>query len=240
MKYKYKPNSKLEHFGLRVYLALVENFPQTFFVGGMVRDLLLKRKIWDIDIATSAKPNEVINFLKINHIPFNDINIKFGVITAIKNKYKIEIASFRKETYGLTRYPKVKFTKSLSKDALRRDFTINSLYLSIKKQEIIDPFQGIKDIKLKQLRFIGSSFKKITKDPLRIIRALRFALQLNFRIEKHSWLAIKNNFTLIKKLTEKKKISEVNKLKSSKIKNLLKNIISCKKPLDSIEKKFYH
>ena len=83
-----------------MYLALVENFPQTFFVGGMVRDLLLKRKIWDIDIATSAKPNEVINFLKINHIPFNDINIKFGVITAIKNKYKIEIASFRKETYG--------------------------------------------------------------------------------------------------------------------------------------------
>lgn len=240
MKYAYKPKSNYEKFGIKIYNLLVENFPQTFFVGGMVRDLLLNKKIIDIDISTSALPNEVAFLLNKNKIKYSDIYKKFGTILAISNNFKIEITSFRKELYFSSRYPKIKFVKNLKSDAFRRDFTINSLYLSVKNKEIIDPFKGIEDIKLKRLCLIGNKIKKISNDPLRIIRALRLALHLNFKLEESSWLLIKNNLFLINTITHKKINTEINKLKKLKNKILLKKIIYEEKSLDSVNKKFYY
>src|SRR5258708_33190499 len=91
MKINFKPKNNLEKFGWRVYAMLVENFPQTFFVGGTVRDLLLYDNAADIDIATSATPNEVIGILNKNRINFDERGKKFGVITARKKNMPVAI-----------------------------------------------------------------------------------------------------------------------------------------------------
>lgn len=232
MKYKFKPISPLEHFATKVYYLLVENFAQTFFVGGMVRDLLLKRSITDIDMATVAKPEQVIKILSSMKMDSTDANKKFGVITAKQKNLEIEIATFRKDLKGDARYHQVKFINNARQDSKRRDFTINSLYLSLKNNQILDFNKGLGDIKSKLVKFIGQPQKRIQEDPLRIIRALRFALVLNFKLEKETKATIKNNFDLIKTLTRTKIEREINKIKSSKQKNILQKVINSPKLLD--------
>jgi len=239
VKYFFKPKSKLERFGLVVYNALVDNFSETFFVGGMVRDLLLDRPILDIDIATEAKPNEIINTLKENKITFDNSHISFGNIIAIKSRQKIEITTLRQDLESSSRYPKIKFIKSAKADSQRRDFTINALYLSLKKQKIFDFNKGLKDLEKKTVRFIGYPLKRIGQDPLRILRAIRFCLALNFKIEKNSWLAIKNNFSEINSLSQNRIFGEVKKIHTSRQKKLFLNILKDQKSLDKFLKKSY-
>jgi tRNA nucleotidyltransferase (CCA-adding enzyme) len=225
-------SSDLLKFGSEVYSLLVENFPQTFFVGGAVRDAILNKKISDIDICTSAKPSEVVGLLKKNGIKATDIYKNFGVIIAKKNALEIEIATFRKDSYKNSRYPSVEFVDNPNSDSKRRDFTINSLYLSTKTCLITDFHNGFRDIKKREIRFIGIPKKKITEDPLRIIRALRFAMTLNFKIEKKSFIAIKNNFNLIESITQSRLKAELEKIKNKKIKKYIKNIAEGKIMLD--------
>ena len=221
MKPSFKPKTKLEKFGLEILNLLVENFSQSYFVGGMVRDLLTHHNIKDIDIATEAVPEEVMNILKQNHIKYDSKYKNFGIILPKRNKLTLEIATFRKESYKNTRYPKIDFTKSIKTDSKRRDFTINSLYFK-PNFNIIDYYKGLNDLKTKTIRFIGSPSLKIKQDSLRIVRALRFSLDLKFKIEKNSKNAIEKNFLLIKNLTETKLKKEIAK---SKNKTKLKKII---------------
>ena len=232
MRINYKPTSDLEKFGVQVYSALVENFPQTFFVGGMVRDLLLKRKITDIDIATEAKPEQMVEELSLAKIAWVDANKKFGSIMAKQGSLQVEITTFRKDLKSQNRYPKVSFLKSPKPDSLRRDFTINSLYLNPKTKAILDFQNGLKDLKLRRIKFIGRPSVKITEDPLRILRALRFALVLNFNLEKNAKQAIKNKFYLVKRLTKTKIEKEINKIKTAHEKNILEKVINSPKLLD--------
>ncbi len=231
-KFIHKPKSELEKFGVKVYHALVENFSQTFFVGGMVRDLLLKRKIVDIDIATAAKPEQVTKILSLMGIDYTDANKKFGVITAQQKNLKVGITTFRKDLEGDSRYHEVRFISNARQDSKRRDFTINALYLSLKNSRLLDFNNGLSDIKNKLVRFIGGDEKRIQEDPLRIIRALRFCLILNFKLENKTKAAMKNNFELIKSLTKTKISKEKDKIKSSKQKNILKKVINSPKTLD--------
>jgi tRNA nucleotidyltransferase/poly(A) polymerase len=221
----YKPKSKLEKFGEKVFNLLVDNFPQTFYVGGMVRDLLLGKKVTDIDIATSAAPARVVKILSDNNIIHDDSHIRFGVVVAKSGNIKIEIATFRKDLKSSGRYPKVAFVTSLKIDSHRRDFTINALYLSPKSGQILDFHKGLADIKLQKLKFIGNPEKRIKEDPLRIIRALRFARVLNFTIDSHARKAIKKNFYLVKTLTKSRLENELKKLKNRSDKNFVKNAI---------------
>jgi tRNA nucleotidyltransferase/poly(A) polymerase len=232
MKYIFKPKTKLEKFGAKIYFLLVENFSQTFFVGGAVRDLLLNKKVTDIDIATSATPDEVVKILNQNHINYTSTHKKFGAITAQSNSLSIEITTLRKDLKGDSRYPKVNFIKNAKQDSQRRDFTINSLYLSLKLNAILDFQKGLVDLKKRQLKFIGSPVKRIHEDPLRIIRALRFQLVLKLNFEKETYKAIKNNFILIDKISNLRIQKEILKIKNKSEQNILKSILINPKLLD--------
>jgi len=226
MRYNYIPKNELEKFGEKVYNLLVENFPQTFFVGGMVRDLLLERRIVDIDIATSATPKQITTILDSNKVQFNDQYKHFGNVIAHDSKMSVEITSFREDLRGDNRYHKIRFVGSPKIDSQRRDFAVNSLYLQLNNKEILDFQGGLNDIQKKQIRFIGDAKKRILQDPLRIVRALRFALVLNFKLESKTKLAIKNNFSEVKNLTKSKIEKEFLKIKNEGQKNILKKVIN--------------
>lgn len=174
-----------------------KNF-QAFVVGGCVRDLLRGTEPNDWDIATSAKPEEME---KIFPKSFN-IN-KFGTITVLTDSKKdnlkeIEITTFRtEEKYTDKRHPdKVSWAKTIEEDLARRDFTINAIALG-KDGNFIDPFNGQKDLKDKTIRAVGKAEERFQEDALRLMRAVRFATTLGFKIERKTFLAVKKNAKLL-------------------------------------------
>ncbi len=225
-------NTKLGIFSAQVYFLLVENFPQTYFVGGIVRNVILKKKISDVDIATSATPEKIIGLLKTHGVETSDTNKNFGSIVARRGSHTVEITTFRKDYHTKSRYPKVEFIKSSKVDSKRRDFTINALYLSPKTGKIFDYNGGIADVKKRLIRFIGHPKKRIEEDPLRIVRALRFALILKFKLELKTKAAIKNNLYLTKNLSKNKLEKEINKIQNRNQKNILKKVINSPNLLD--------
>ena len=146
------------------------------FVGGIVRDLLLGKdieEIKDIDIATDLLPEETIELMQEIGIKAIPTGLKYGTVTCIYKHYRFEITTLRKEIYDYqNRKPLVKFTKSWQKDAKRRDFTINALYLDF-KGELYDYFSGFVDLNANIVRFIGDTDERIIEDPLRIMRYFR-------------------------------------------------------------------
>lgn len=232
MKLNYKPKSNLEKFGDKVFNLLVDNFPQTFYVGGMVRDLLLLRRITDVDITTKATPDEVIKILTNAGICVETKHRQFGVVVAKKLNYLVEIATFRKDSYNKNRYPKITFAATPKQDSRRRDFTVNALYLSPKAGKILDFHRGLKDLKLKDLKFIGNPEKRIHEDPLRIIRAMRFAKILNFKLNIEAEKAIKNNSYLIQTLTNSRIKNEIKKIKKQNHKKFILKELGKQKMLD--------
>jgi len=237
MKYKFEPKSDLEKFGLKVHNLLVENFPRTFFVGGMVRDMLLGREVTDIDIATEAVPTQVVKTLRDNSIVCDDSNQMFGNLIARSGKLSIEITTLRKDLESTNRYPQVEFIKDPKIDSQRRDFTINALYFRPNTREILDFHNGLKDLKDGKIRFIGDPETRIKEDPLRVIRALRFALVLDFEIKNKTLQAIQNNFDAIKLLTKSRVRTEIKKIETDAQRKKLEEVIDSKKSLDSILKK---
>lgn len=232
MKFTYRPKSKLEKFGVKVYNSLVDNFPRTFFVGGMVRDLLLGREVRDIDLATEAMPEQVARILQAHGIETENQYQKLGIVIAPFLGANLSITTYRVDIYRDNRYPKVIFTADIKEDAKRRDFTINSLYLSVKDNKILDFCNGLGDLNNRLIRFIGDPDKRIKEDPLRILRAIRFVLVLNFKLEKNSHDSIMGNFELIESLTESRKQKEIDKTVSETYKNEMKNILNDKTLLD--------
>ena len=232
MKYIYKPKTKYEKFGLSVYKILVENFSSSFFVGGIVRDILLKKIVTDIDIASSATPNEVEK-LFVNKNFKIDLSFKnFGVVAIQQKQFTLTISTFRKEKYVGSRFPKVVYVKTPKQDAQRRDFTINSLYLSVESSQILNFFSGLEDINCKQIRFIGKPEQRIQEDPLRIVRAFRFAVKYNLKFEKNTLLAIEKYFILLQKISKNKINSEIEKLSEKRKQKKLISLLDNKKMLD--------
>lgn len=232
MKFFFKPKTNLEKFGFLIYKSLVENFPKTFFVGGTVRNFLLKKTTSDIDISTEAKPEKIYNILVKNKFKCDLSYKQFGTVIVSKKNYKATITSFRKDIKYKKGYPKIKFVNSPKIDAKRRDFTINALYFSPETNKIIDFYNGITDIKNKKITFIGNTLNKIKEDPLRIIRAIRFALVYNLKIKNNDKKIITSHFKLILNISQTKIKNEVNKINNSKIKNQLLLILQ-KKYLDN-------
>ena len=187
-----------------------ENGFLLFEVGGSVRDSLLGIEVFDYDFATDATPEEMKRFLK----DINDTFAKFGCIKYKGEFGRAEITTFRaEESYDDFRHPKViKFVKSLEIDSKRRDFTINAIYRNY-DGKIFDPTGGVEDLKNKVIRFIGDPEKRIKEDPLRILRAKRFALKLGFEIEPNSLKAMENLSYLLEKLNPEKIKEEERKFK---------------------------
>lgn len=166
---------------------------ELFLVGGYVRSLLLNQCSTDLDFTTNAKPHEIVAIMNSWADNLWEVGIKFGTIALQKNGYKIEITTYRREVYNInSRNPVVKFGTSLQEDLMRRDFTINALALDMFSGELIDIVNGKHDLKVKILRTPISPTISFNEDPLRIMRAARFASQLNFHIEPQTEQAMKN------------------------------------------------
>ncbi len=195
-----------------------KNNQTAFIVGGFVRDLLMKRKApTDIDLVTEG---DGINLAKA---VANDINSKLRV-SVFKNygtamfKFEgldLEFVGARKESYAEdSRKPSVE-TGTLEDDQKRRDFTINALAISLNKEnfgDLIDPFDGVEDIKKKILRTPLEPSQTYSDDPLRMMRAIRFASTLNFKIEENSLNAIKKEVERIKIVSMERIMVEFNKI----------------------------
>lgn len=187
-----------------------ENGFSIFEVGGSVRDSLLGLEVFDFDFATDATPEEIVKFLP----DVNDVFAKYGCIKYKGEFGRAEITTFRvEENYDDFRHPgKINFVKSLNEDYKRRDFTINAIYKDI-NGKIYDPSNGVDDLKNHLIRFIGDPKKRIQEDPLRILRAKRFAKKLNFKIEEKTQKAIDEFSYLLEKLNPQKVIEEEKKNK---------------------------
>ena len=182
------------------------------YVGGCVRKILNKEKFDDIDLATNLKPNEVKQCLKKNNIDFFETGIEHGTITARINEKNFEITSLRKDISTDGRHAVVEFTNEWTKDALRRDFTINSIYAD-KEGNLFDPNDGVKDLENRKVKFIGDPDKRVKEDYLRILRYVRFFL--NYSKEEHNSNVkkiIKQNINGISKLSKERLIDELKKL----------------------------
>lgn len=161
---------------------------QCFLVGGAVRDSIMGFTPKEYDIATNAKPEDVQRIFKYT-IP---TGIKHGTILVILDDMHVEITTFRSDgNYSDGRHPdKVEYTVSIEDDLPRRDLTINAMAYNISDGNLIDMFDGMKDIKNKIIRSVGNPYERFTEDGLRIMRAIRFATRLNFSIEKETFDAI--------------------------------------------------
>lgn len=214
MKLIWKSKTKIDHAGIKAIRLLQANGFQAFWVGGVVRNILLKRESTDIDIATDAIPDEIEKILQSAHIKTKPIGKKFGSILALVDGFQIEITTFRAESrYSDRRHPdRVHFIKEYFNDAKRRDFTINAFYFDSIKKELYDPTNGLKDLKGKLLRFVDDPKKRIDEDALRMLRGVRFATQFGFRIEKNSFAAIKTRAKYIQDISGERIKAELDKI----------------------------
>ena len=182
------------------------------YVGGCIRKVIKKENVDDIDLATNLKPKEVCEVLKDRDINFYETGIEHGTVTAIIDKYKYEITSLRKDIKTDGRHAKVEFSADWKEDAMRRDFSINSIY-SDEKGNLFDPNGGKKDLEEGLINFIGDTESRIKEDYLRILRYIRFFL--NYSKHKHdaeTIKIIKRNIDGISKLSSERLLDEFKKL----------------------------
>jgi len=160
---------------------------EALWAGGCVRDQILGHEALDYDIATNARPEEVMKLFP-KTIP---IGVQFGVVIVLLNNIQYEVATFRAESeYVDGRHPKEVHFCSAKVDALRRDFTINGMFFDPEKEEIIDYVGGQQDLKNKIIRAIGDPFQRFEEDKLRMLRAVRFSARFSYPFEEKTKKAI--------------------------------------------------
>ncbi len=188
---------KIENAGFKAYI-----------VGGFVRDFYLNKENSDVDICTSAKPSD------LRKIFGDNISLdQYGSLILTENNNKYEITTFRRESKYLdNRHPtKVKFVNNLKTDLKRRDFTMNAICLT-SDLNYIDIFKGREDINKRLIRMIGKPDKRLKEDALRILRAIRFSVTLDFELEENLKTAIKQNSHLVNNLSYFYKKKELEKI----------------------------
>ena len=182
---------------------------EAYAVGGCVRDSILGRSPEDWDITTSAKPEEVKRLVSATI----DTGLQHGTVTVVIEKEGFEVTTFRLDgDYTDGRHPdRVAFTSSLTEDLRRRDFTINAMAYSEKKG-LIDEFDGERDLEDGVIRAVGDACERFSEDALRMLRAIRFAGQLNFKIADETFDAIKELSPNIAKVSVERIAKELEKL----------------------------
>lgn len=200
---------------LEAYQSLSSLFQENgyilYLVGGAVRDYLIKGEIDDLDCVSDATPDDISTFFK------GEANYRFKAYGSVTIKYlgfKFDVTTLRKEeSYLDSRHPtKVTFVRELDVDVIRRDFTINGLYMD-SSLHVYDYVNGINDLNKKMLKMIGISDLRIKEDPLRILRAIRFSLTFDFVMDNELVLAIKENINLLTLLNPEKVKQELKKIK---------------------------
>ena len=161
---------------VNVLKKIESNNFEAYVIGGYVRDKLLGIETYDIDIATNALPKDIMSIFNIKSVT------NYGTAKISTDNYRFDIATYRKELSYSNRNPEVKYINSLNEDIVRRDFTINTIAMN-KDGEIVDYLNGVKDLQNRLIRCVGDPTQKIKEDPLRILRALRFSIILDFKLE---------------------------------------------------------
>ena len=185
---------------------------ELYLVGGSVRDFIMGEKAKDFDLATNASPDDVLKILK--NFKTKRQGEAFNVVVVFTDDAPkgMEIATFREDIYGdklgKTRNPDVKLS-TIDKDVYRRDLTYNALFFNLERQEIIDLVGGIQDIERKISRFVGNPALRISEDPLRILRILRFSSRYGFKIEENSHIAISANVHKLSIITKDRIWTEI-------------------------------
>ncbi len=207
--YKIKLNKNVEKLSSIFY----KNGYKIFLVGGSIRDSLLKNEINDFDFATDATPEEMIAIFP-NVIP---VGIEHGTVMILLNGESFEVTTFRTDgKYSDFRRPdSVNFVKSIDEDLKRRDFTINGFAYDIVNKKLIDNFDGISDLKNGKIRAIGDPLERFNEDPLRMIRACRFASKLSFEIDQDTLDGITVLAYLIKNISPERIRDELIKIMES-------------------------
>lgn len=200
------PNATLQAIQL-----LNEKSFEAYLVGGSVRDLLSNKVPHDFDIATSASPKDMEDVFHEYQLIL--VGKKYGTVTVIIDNSPLEITTYRlEENYSDHRRPdKIYFTNSLKQDLSRRDFTINSLAYH-PDMGLINSFSGLEDLNDKIIRTVGNPEKRFAEDALRILRALRFASVLDFKIDKNTSSAIHKQKNLLHKISIERINQEFRKL----------------------------
>ncbi len=204
---------------LKVLYTLKDAGYEAYLVGGCVRDLLLGLHPKDFDVATNATPEQVKALFKNGRIigrRFQIVHVRFG-------REIIEVTTFRGPHEDATEHAtdegmllRDNVYGTLEQDAWRRDFTINALYYTVKDFSIVDYTGGINDLKSRTIRMIGEPSVRFKEDPVRMLRAIRFAAKLNFHIQHDDEVSIKNaldeNFHLLDAVSSARLFDEVLKL----------------------------
>lgn len=185
---------------------------QAYIVGGYPRDLYLNRPSIDIDICTSATPKDLKEIFGDIMLP----KVNYGSVTVILNKVRFEITTFRRDIkYIDNRKPlEIEYIDNLLDDLKRRDFTINTLCMN-SEGTVIDLLNGKKDIDNKIIKMVGEPKIRLKEDALRILRAIRFAVTLNFKLDEELKKYIKEYGYLLKNLSYYRKKEELDKIFSS-------------------------
>ena len=164
-----------------VLSAITKNGKEARFIGGCVRDRLLKKKVHDIDIATQELPQNIISLLKGAGIKAVPTGLKHGTIMAVINNETFEITTLRRDVQTDGRHAEVQFTENWKHDAARRDFTVNAISIDL-EGKIFDYFNGRHDLDKKIIRFVGQAPSRISEDHLRILRYFRFIATMGLNI----------------------------------------------------------
>lgn len=190
--------SRLRHAGHEAYYA-----------GGCVRDQLLGKEAHDIDIATSARPEEVQALFSRTVA----VGAQFGVIVVVLEGGEFQVATFRADgAYVDGRHPSdVTFTTAEG-DAQRRDFTINGLFFDPVEERVIDFVDGVRDLKARLVRAIGNPAERFAEDKLRVLRGVRFAAALDFEIEPETWEGIRAGASAIHEVSAERIREEIVKI----------------------------
>jgi poly(A) polymerase len=203
--------------GIARQLARVDPDAELFLVGGSVRDMLLDAPVGhDLDFATSSRPRQTERALKAAGGKVFSIGEKFGTIGAVFSNpdVQVEITTYRAEAYEAgSRKPRVEFGQSLVDDLARRDFTVNAIALDARSSEwtLTDPFNGRADLECGIIRAVGIPAERFREDPLRLLRAVRFAVRLGFELEAETQRAIEASAAALAAISRERVRDELQK-----------------------------
>lgn len=202
---------------LMIIKALEDAKHEGYLVGGCVRDALLNVPSHDEDIVTSAAPEQIKEALRpLNPLFLDKGGEKYGTVVAIFNHVEMEITTFRTDgQYSDGRHPdSVQYAKTIQEDLGRRDFTINAMAWS-PKTGLVDPYNGAKDLQVRQIKAVGDVGARLSEDPLRMLRAVRFANTLDFHLDEDTYHAIQNLSANITSVSKERVRDEILKMFSA-------------------------
>lgn len=190
---------------LKLLNKITDEGYEAYIVGGFVRDTLMKKETFDVDITTNAYPEIICKI-------FNTKKNEYGCVSFEWEEYHVEVTTYRKEISYIGRRPnEYYFTDDILIDLQRRDFTVNAICMDY-KGDIYDPFGGVNDLKEKRLKVIGKNSEKFTEDPLRILRAIRFSVTHNLKMSINDLNILKSHIGLITNLSYFRKKLEITKI----------------------------